>query len=343
MSTSSSPDNPAPEAIREFYNRFSSERSHNYVKNGNPRIDKAIARILPFVRADSQVLEVGCGAGLVAEQIARIAVQGFVSACDISESAIALARNRVTTGNVQFRALDVGARFEELKAWLPASVDLVVMVDVLEHLPLGLHEAFFRNLAAVMRPESTLVLTFPSPDYQRYLRQHRPDELQIVDEVIELPHLYEVTAKNGLAIKHFSLEDVWLANQYVHCVLTMGALNYATTDDENNVVLAEIAKLIPVGERFILVDQDEWAQKSPPGRHAIPFLERDGIYWGPPADDVIAIRECERLREAGARYIVFGALSFWWLEHYAGFHRHLRDRHPCLIQNERLIVFKLQS
>ncbi|MEY2467193.1 MAG: hypothetical protein QOD03_1714 [Verrucomicrobiota bacterium] len=343
MSAKTSPTNPTPEpeAVRAFYNRFSNERSHNYAKNGNLRIDKAIARMLPLVHEDSQVLEIGCGTGLVAEQIARVAVRGFVSACDISDLAIALARDRVKAANAQFRALDVGAGFEDLKAWLPAPVDLVVMVDVLEHLPLDLHERFFQNLTAVMRPESAVALTFPSPDYQRYLRQHRPDELQIIDEIIELPHLHEVAAKTGLAIKHFSLEDIWLPNQYVHCVLKSGALTYSAAD-KNSAALAEIANLIPTGESFILVDQDEWPRKAPPGRQAIPFLEHDGIYWGTPADDATAILECERLHQSGAHYIVFGWPAFWWLEHYAGFHRHLRDQLRCLIQNERLIIFDLQ-
>jgi hypothetical protein len=120
-----------------------------------------------------------------------------------------------------------------------------------------------------------------------------------------------------------------------------GAVNYSSAD-KNTVAVLEIANLIRPGEKFILVDQDEWSQKAPRGRVAIPFLERDGAYWGPPADDATAIRECERLRQAGARYIVFGWPAFWWLEHYAGFRRYLRDRFPCMLQNERLVLFNLQ-
>jgi SAM-dependent methyltransferase len=331
---------PEPDAVRAFYNQFTTERSRNYAKNGNLRTDKALARILPLVREDSQILEIGCGAGTVTEQIACVAGRGFVSACDISDSAIVLARNRVKATHVQFQAFDVGSQFEQLKAWLPAPVELVVMVDVLEHVPLDQHGKLFQNLAAIMQPESRMVLTFPSANYQSYLRNHRPTELQIIDETIELPHLHEVALKNGFAIKHFSLEDVWLPNQYVHCVLTRGAVDYFASN-QNKAAISEIANLIQPGEQFILVEQDEWLQKAPPGRFAIPFLEREGIYWGPPADDATAIAECERLLKAGAGYIVFGWPGFWWLEHYAGFHRHLRERCPCLIENERIIVFQL--
>jgi|GEM_PF-7049330 len=342
MSARPKPETPAPDpaAVRAFYNQFSAERSISYTRNGNLRIDKAIARILPLVREDSQVLEIGCGPGLVTEQIARVATRGFVSACDISDTAVALARERRAAGNVQFRALDVLARFEDLNAWLPKPVDLVVMVDVLEHLPVNRHEKFFRHLTGVMSSPSTAVLTFPSADYQRYLREHHPEELQIIDEIIELPHLLEVATANGFAIKHFSLEDVWLPNQYAHCVLIRGAAN---AFDQNSLALSEIAGLIRPGETFILVDQDEWARKAPPGRVAVPFLERDGTYWGPPADDATAIRECQRLQKAGAGYLVFGWPAFWWVEHYSSFYQHLLAHSSCLMKNERIEVFRFNS
>jgi len=343
MSAETSRLSPQTEDIRAYYNRFTAERTPHYTKNGNLRTDKAIARILPLVREDDQVLEIGCGVGLVAEQIARVACRGSVWACDISDDAIASAHDRVKAANVQFRALDVGARFEDIKRWLHAPVDLVVMVDVLEHLPLHSHGKFFQELSTVMKPESSCcLLTFPSPHYQLYLRNHRPDELQIVDEIIELPHLHQMAAKSGFVITHFSLEDVWLPKQYAHCILTRGATNFASAD-ENTIAILEIANLVPAGETFILVDQDEWTVKAPPERTAIPFLERDGIYWGPPPDDENAIRECERLRQIGARHIVFGWPAFWWLEHYAAFHRHLRDRFPCVLQNERVAIFSLQN
>jgi hypothetical protein len=39
-------------------------------------------------------------------------------------------------------------------------------------------------------PDGVLLLTYPSPEYQRYLMQERPDELQIVDNVIEIEALF---------------------------------------------------------------------------------------------------------------------------------------------------------
>jgi hypothetical protein len=108
-----------------------------------------------------------------------------------------------------------------------------------------------------------------------------------------------------------------------------------------HVAAGELAALVAPGESFILVDQDEWDKEIVPHGRPIPFLERGGKYWGPPADDETAIRELERLRRGGARYMVFGWPHLWWLEHYAGAHRHLRSRYPCVLENERLVVFDL--
>ena len=104
----------------------------------------------------------------------------------------------------------------------------------------------------------------------------------------------------------------------------------------------EIAALIPPGDTFILVDQEQWGGEVAAGRHAIPFLEKDGQYWGPPADDDTAIREFERLHQSGASFMVVGWPAFWWLDYYSGLHRHLRSKFRCVRKNSRLVVFDLR-
>jgi hypothetical protein len=105
-----------------------------------------------------------------------------------------------------------------------------------------------------------------------------------------------------------------------------------------------ILDLIPEGNAFILVDEDQWATgEDILGRRRIPFLERDGQYWGRPADDETAVRELERLRQNGAGFIVFPWQSLWWLDFYKAFNDSLRSRYRCLLQNERLVIFDLRK
>jgi hypothetical protein len=105
-----------------------------------------------------------------------------------------------------------------------------------------------------------------------------------------------------------------------------------------------IAKHIPTGTDFILVDGGALDDGTGllPGRRTIPFLERGGQYFGPPADDQTAIRELERLQSGGVRHLVFAWPAFWWLEHYAAFHAYLRDRFHCLHEDQRLVIFEME-
>ena len=104
----------------------------------------------------------------------------------------------------------------------------------------------------------------------------------------------------------------------------------------------ELAALLPVGTTFILVDEQQWGSELVEGCRAVPFLERDGQYWGAPADAEVAIRELERLRQGGASFTVFGWPAFWWLDHYAALHSYLRSQFPCVLENDRLVVFDLR-
>lgn len=111
---------------------------------------------------------------------------------------------------------------------------------------------------------------------------------------------------------------------------------------EVQITISELSSHIPLGKSFILVDEGQWAgDQVIAGRFAIPFLEREGRYWGPPADDATAIRELERLREAGASFIAFVWPAFWWLDYYSHFSRYLRATYPRVLENERIVLFSL--
>jgi hypothetical protein len=112
--------------------------------------------------------------------------------------------------------------------------------------------------------------------------------------------------------------------------------------------VGQLRELMPPGTTFILVDEDQWADRWGgsevlSGRRAFPFLERNGQYWGPPADDATAVSELKRLRQAGADYIAFAWPAFWWLDHYMGLNRHLRSNFTCVLEDDLLVVFDLRA
>ena len=105
----------------------------------------------------------------------------------------------------------------------------------------------------------------------------------------------------------------------------------------------ELEPLIPPGKTYMLVDMDQWGWNGQlvENSQSIPFLKKDGLYWGTPSDDAIAIEEFERLRREGASFIVFGWPAFWWFDYYAEFARYVRTKFRCVLDNERLVVFDL--
>ncbi len=104
----------------------------------------------------------------------------------------------------------------------------------------------------------------------------------------------------------------------------------------------DLAAVVPENGSLIMVDDGVWnPAEVAPGRTVVPFLEKDGQYWGCPADDATAIREFERLRARGIGHLLFTAPAFWWLEQYPGFLDHLRTQYACVRENERMVAFDL--
>jgi predicted O-methyltransferase YrrM len=104
---------------------------------------------------------------------------------------------------------------------------------------------------------------------------------------------------------------------------------------------ADIRQIIPPGESFILIDEDEIRYDLDTGHRVLPFLERNGEYWGAPENDVVAAQELLRLRMEGVGFLVVAWPAFWWLDYYPRLYRQLRWSFRCVMRNERLIVFDL--
>jgi trans-aconitate 2-methyltransferase len=214
----SGPERDPAQTSREFYDAFLQSRMLGYRVGVNPRIRKAGQRVLRYVHRDSHVLELGCGIGIVTERVAKQAKRGRVLGCDLSERNIWYAQQTVRQANVEFLVCDLLTEFATIRSRIVKPVDVVVLVDVIEHLPASSHGELFQHLQSVAAPNAVVVLTYPSPFYQRFLREKRPSELQPIDEVIEPAVLVANAEAAGFFLVHYSLENVWLTRQYAHCV-----------------------------------------------------------------------------------------------------------------------------
>jgi hypothetical protein len=105
--------------------------------------------------------------------------------------------------------------------------------------------------------------------------------------------------------------------------------------------IEDLAALPHADAPLVLVEEAAWGTGPIAGRPVLPFLERDGAFWGSPDDDATAIAELERMREGGAAGIAFVWSTFWWLDHYRGFRDHLERRYPRVLANDRVVAVGL--
>lgn len=101
---------------------------------------------------------------------------------------------------------------------------------------------------------------------------------------------------------------------------------------------AELVRHVELNEPLVVVDEEQ-VRGTLPHRLTWPFPERDGVYWGQPADSDAAIAEAERQRKLGRHRLAFIGSTFWWLQHYAGFREYLERAWKEEIRTNALILF----
>ena len=105
--------------------------------------------------------------------------------------------------------------------------------------------------------------------------------------------------------------------------------------------LNQIASVVPIDQPFVLIDANQWmTSETVAGRRRVPFLEREGRYWGLPPDDTVAIHELERLHSSGVRFAALGWPAFWVLDHYDEFAEYVSKFYRP-IESEQVVVFDL--
>ena len=257
----------------------------------------------------------------------------------------------------RFLARDLRRQFR-----IDRQFDLVVSLEVAEHLPSECAKCFVDSLAAL----GSVVLFSAAIPFQGgtgHLNEQWPDYwaslfarkgYMVIDairpKIWEQPEVEWWYAQNALMFaRRDRLDDYPLlareagrtCNARLSMVHPRKYLQGAEWMSRVELTRQDLAAVVPSRALFIFVDQQQLGAAVPPDRVAVPFLEKDGQYWGPPADDGTALRELERLRRAGASFVAFAWPAFWWLDHYPGLGAHLRADFNCVLRTDRVVVFDL--
>src|SRR5205085_1170358 len=90
-----------------------------------------------------------------------------------------------------------------------------------------------------------------------------------------------------------------------------------------------VAASIPAGATVAVVSKGDPKLLELAGRRAWHLPQTPhGVYAGHhPANGAEAVAQLEALRAKGAEFLLLPATSFWWLDHYAEFRRHLEAKY----------------
>src|SRR5688572_13565294 len=131
------------------------------------------------INKDDRVIDIGCGIGAVAHDVAKVAAQ--VVGVDFNEDSIKIARERYRHPHLEFRVGDA------LKTLPEEKFSVVILSNVLEHLP-G-RPAFLSRVQEALQPERMLIRV---PVFERDWRVPLKQELG-VEWRLDLTHETEYT------------------------------------------------------------------------------------------------------------------------------------------------------
>ena len=204
--------------VADFYDEFSKAQAQTGINNRHLSILYHLEK--SGLTSGSSVLEVGCGIGTVSELILRsLSSRGKLVAVDISPRSISLAQQRnAKYHNGTFRVLDL------TRECLNEIFDVVVLPDVLEHVPEHLHRDLFNNLQKMLKDGGFIFIHIPHPKYLQRLVERKDPSLQVIDNPIHTDKL---------------LATVYPLGFYLHSLASYSV--YTTAEDYQMIILKKTA------------------------------------------------------------------------------------------------------
>jgi ubiquinone/menaquinone biosynthesis C-methylase UbiE len=201
------------EEIENFYDDFVEKQKKISINKRH----YSILDILEKTNLSSHynVLEIGCGIGTFTTLLSTKIVEGQIVAMDISGESIKYAQETIKRTNLKFIHADA-TNFD----FGNQKFDVIVMPDVIEHIPIELHKKLFESLSRVLNINGYIMIHIPNPYYLQWCHENRPDLLQVIDQPITTDILIQNTYPNGLFIDALKTYPIWINdNDYQYVIL----------------------------------------------------------------------------------------------------------------------------
>lgn len=201
------------EEIKSYYDEHLSGKLEGFVE-GNPRVERAWATVERWApRQPAAVLEIGCGIGDICGRMTERWPAARVAGLDISAASLEAARRLFGSSRLTFHEGPL------TRGRLEGPFDLVLLMDVYEHIAVGDRGALHDTIAGLLGPGGRIILSVPTPRHLAWLRQDHPAEIQPVDENIRIETLSALARATETEILLYEEVDVWYYGDYAHAVL----------------------------------------------------------------------------------------------------------------------------
>src|ERR1051326_7517339 len=193
--------------VAEFYDKYVDQQQNTGI---NERIYGFYNRMLRLgLDTHSNVLELGCGIGVMSYLLSTTVKKGNIECVDISPASVAFAEKRLKRANMKFTAADVVNYSPSGK-----NFDFITLFDVIEHIPLEQHGRLFKNLSGSVSENTKILINIPNPRMIEYDRVHRPETLQVIDQPVPLHSLAQHLENSGLELSFFETYSIWQENDF---------------------------------------------------------------------------------------------------------------------------------
>jgi len=224
--------------VEDFYDSFSKSQ---VITGVNKRHFSIQAWVIKFgLKKNSRILEIGCGIGTYTELLASYCDKGTIDSYDISEENIKIAKERLS--KFTYVNLFKGDVTEES---FKKEYDFIILPDVLEHIPIELHNKLFNSLSNSLAKNGVILIHIPNPNYLEWCHTNRPDLLQIIDQPLFTNIIIDNIYKSNLYIHHLESYSIWIDNNdYQIIVLKKKNLNldFKTIEPEKLSIKQRIIK-----------------------------------------------------------------------------------------------------
>lgn len=327
-----------------------SPQYYRRLNEGSRRSARAIVPVVFELVHPKSVVDVGCGTGAWLAEFER---RGVTDILGIDGPHMPVDQLEISPN--QFIAADLTQPLR-----LRSNFDLAMSLEVAEHLEPEIADHFVDSLTR-LAPIVLFSAAIPFQGGEHHLNEQWPTywaerfdkrDYAALDPFRRLLwERSEIDWWYAQNIVLFVRRDYTLRIPEIEEIVERGVPTFVHPDNylkqawQNRVlrVSVDLATETNAGDVIVLADEDRFGPLYLPGRHLRPFIDREGTYHGPPSDGAEAVAELERMRTEDANYLAVGWPAFWWLKHYEELANWLQQNHALVLQNENLILFRLQT